>query len=80
MIPATMALAIPDPACPDLDPTVPIDDWFVTGYWRIIWLVPVVVAIIHSIVLICCFNHETPVYLNEMGREEEMLIVLKKFY
>lgn len=27
-----------------------------------------------------CFRHETPIFLQEHGREEELLVVMKKFY
>ena len=85
-IPSLMALAIPTPQylggecteiqCVCLDK----DEWIINGYWRIFWLVPAGIAVIHSILLIFCFNHETPVYLREKGEDEKLLMVMKKFY
>jgi len=73
IIPSTMALAIPQP------PTDK-DDWWINWYWRVIWLVPVAIAIVHSCLLLFCFRHETPVHLRVQGNEQELLRVMKKFY
>lgn len=73
-IPSTMALAIP--LCTPENK----DEFMNTQFWRIIWLVPAVVAVIHSIILQFFFNHETPVYLREKGDEAGLLLVMNKFY
>ena len=59
---------------------MPADDFYVTQYFRIIWSVPLVIALIQVILLSTVFSNETPVYLREQGREEELLVVMKKFY
>ena len=69
-----MALAIPSP--PDS-----VDDWWVSGYWRVIWLAPAGLAVIHSILLMVWFNHESPVTLLEKGADrKELEAVMGKFY
>lgn len=72
-IPAFMALAIP---APPEDP----DDWWINFYWRIIWLVPIGIAVVHTALILFCFNHETPVYLYEHGEMEKLNKVMLKFY
>ena len=74
-LPGTMALAYPDSFS-----DVSKDDFYVTTYWRIIWLLPLFVSALQMLLLSTCFRHETPVYLQEKGREEELLVVMKKFY
>ena len=68
-----MALTIPSPA------TDPSDFW-IKSWWRVIWLVPALVAILHIILLRFCFNHETPVYYCDHNQENKLLEVLEKFY
>ena len=58
-IPVTMGLAIPD--CNGDNK----DDFLIASYWRIIWLVPASVAVVHSLLLLFCFRNETPVYYLE---------------
>ena len=72
-IPSTMALAIPQP--PEDK-----DDWLISGYWRIIWLVPAGFAVLHSLLLFSCFNHETPEHYAKQGKEKELEDVMRKFY
>ena len=59
-IPSTMALGIPI-TCTAADK----EDFMITGYWRVIWLVPAVIAVLHSLLIMFCFNHESPVWLME---------------
>ena len=48
------------------------DDFYVIGYWRVIWTLPILVSIIQVLLLATVFNYETPVYLHEQGRHEEL--------
>ena len=73
-IPSTMALAVP--IC---DATTK-DEFMITQFWRVIWIVPAVVAVIHSLLLLFCFNHETPVHLREHNDETALLKVMNRFY
>ena len=75
-LPSTMALAYPS----DLKTTGEKGDFYVEQYWRIIWCLPILCAVVQVILMGTCFRHESPVYLNEQGREEELLVVMKKLY
>ena len=68
-----MALAIPNPPKDK-------EDWYVYFYWRIIWLAPLVIAIIQTILLLTCYNHETPVHLLERGETKKLGKVMRKIY
>ena len=57
-LPSTMALMIPSPA---LDP----EDFWIKSWWRYIWAVPALAAALQNCLLLCCFNHDTPVYYCE---------------
>lgn len=59
-IPSTMALLIP--SCNGGSNK---ENFYIAQYWRIIWLVPAALAVVHSLLLLFCFSFETPVYLNE---------------
>ena len=59
---------------------IALDDFYVTTYWRIIWCLPILVSALQILLLSTCFRHETPTFLQEKGREEELLVVMKKFY
>jgi len=56
------------------------DDFYVDSYFRYIWTLPFVVSALQVTLLLTCFKNETPVYLKEKGRDEELLTVMKKFY
>ena len=78
MVPSLFSLAIPaDPkAALELNP----DDFLVTGYWRFIWLVSAGFAALQILLLVTCFNYETPVDLLKNGEEEKLQILFKKMY
>ncbi len=59
-IPGTFALKYPQ-SFADL----PDDDFYVSQYFRIIWSVPLFIALIQVILLMTVFKNETPVYLHE---------------
>lgn len=73
-LPPLMALAYPL----KIDETT--DDFYLNTYWRIIWCLPILVSAIQLLLITCFFRHETPIFLQEQGREEELLVVMKKFY
>ena len=35
----------------------------ITNYWRFLFLVPILIAILQSLSILVFFNHETPMYL-----------------
>ena len=49
-------------------------------YWRIIWCLPLFCTVVQIIMMGLFFRHESPVFLHEKGREEELLTVMKKYY
>ena len=59
MLPSLMSLAIPgDPVAQLLiDP----NDFMITGYWRIIWLVGASLVLVQMALLATVFNYESPV-------------------
>lgn len=76
-LPSTFALAYPSKI--ELA-QLPKDDFYISQYFRIIWSMPLVVSAIQILLLTTVFHNETPVYLKEQGRDEELLVVMKKFY
>ena len=49
-------------------------------YFRVIWAVPLLIAVIQTLLMMTCFRNESPVYLKEHGMEDELLNVFKKWY
>ena len=49
-------------------------------YWRIVWSTPLIISAVMVLMLATCFRHETPIYLQENDRKEEMKAVMKKLY
>lgn len=42
---------------------------FVTdNYWRVIFFIPIVIAIIQTLLIMTVFNYETPKYLKQNGK------------
>lgn len=41
---------------------------------------PIVIAVAQITLLMVCYRHETPIYLKQQGREEELQKVLEFFY
>ena len=74
-IPGTFALAYPKDV-----KTTNEEDFYVNQYFRIIWAMPLFIALIQMLLISTVFKNETPVYLKEKGMEEELLTVMKKFY
>ena len=67
ILPSALALHYPR------EITVEMRDSFeVQWYWRIIWSTPILISILQVTFLMCCYRHETPIYLKEKGREEEL--------
>ena len=58
-IPAVLSIALP------VDPVAAYkenpNNFFVTEYWRVIWLVPAFLALVQSVLLLTCFRFETPI-------------------
>jgi len=76
-LPSTLALAYPE----DIkDVTYDGPDFYVNQYFRIIWATPLVISLIQVLLMMTCFRNESPVYLAEQGRQDEITAVFKKWY
>ena len=45
------------------------DDFYINEYWRVIWAVPAIIAILHTMLLLFCFRFETPFDLKQAGKD-----------
>ena len=72
-----MALAYPKDIATSSDSD---DKFYIEQYFRIIWAVPVIIAVVQSLLLSTCFANESPVYLKEKNMEDELRRVMGKFY
>jgi len=59
MLPSLMSLAIPGDPVADL--LVNPDNFYVTGYWRVIWLVGAFLVLVQMALLATVYNYESPV-------------------
>lgn len=41
------------------------DDFMVLGYWRVMFALPIVFAIIQSLLLLTVFNYDTPKFMKQ---------------
>lgn len=76
LVPSLLALAVPA----DLNPTLDSYDFYVNTYWRISWLVAVVLAFIQLILIQFVFKWDTPEFLKETGKTQELNEVMNKIY
>lgn len=56
------------------------DNWYVNYYWHIMFALPIVCAVLQMLLFSTCFKYETPIFLAEKGRNEELREVLSKIY
>lgn len=49
-------------------------------YWRVLFAVPVGIAVVQSILLFTAFNFETPKFLKMNGRKAELNAIMGKIY
>lgn len=52
----------------------------VETYWRIIWAIPSVIAIIQSVLVLTIFNYDTPYELKKEGQSEKLYELMHKIY
>ena len=78
MFPSCFSLAIP------ADPVEALknnpNDFLVTGYWRVIWGVAGGFAALQILLLVTCFNYETPVDLLNHGEDQKLDELFRKMY
>lgn len=72
-IPGTFALYYPRHA-------YQYDKFDTDQYYRIIWSSALVVSALQWLLMGCVFRQETPVFLKQKGKEEELLTLMKKYY
>lgn len=49
-------------------------------YWRLLFALPIALAVIQSLLLLFVFNYETPKFLKQQGREAELSTIMGKIY
>ena len=76
-IPCTFALAYPTDISNE---DYPQYDFWTQQYFRITWSVPLLISFVQVLLITCVFRNESPVYLKEQNREEEIVRVFNKFY
>lgn len=57
-----------------------MNDWLVSSYWRVILLVPAVIAALQSLMLITCFNFGTPTEMKKEGDHQRLLHLMRRIY
>jgi MFS family permease len=70
------ALGLPLPETSDDLPSNFIND----NYWRVVFAIPVGMALIQSILLLTTFNYETPKFLKARKREDELEKLMLRIY
>lgn len=76
-MPSTLALAYPTEIT---KASYAQHDFYTDQYFRIIWSLPLVIAAIQLLMILTVFRNESPVFLKDHGRDEELLAVFKKLY
>jgi hypothetical protein len=56
------------------------DTFLQTGYWRVLFALPIGFSAIQSILLFTVFNYETPKFLKQCGRSAELNTIMGKIY
>ncbi len=49
-------------------------------YWRVMFAIPIVIALVQTILLFTAFNYETPKFLKMNGRKGELNVIMGKIY
>ena len=78
MFPSCFSLAIP--ANPVTALEINPNDFLVTGYWRVIWGVAGCFAALQILLLVTCFNYETPVDLLNNQEDQKLDELFRKMY
>jgi len=81
-------LGIPFPDCIDGDKNFQCKDNSVRysvgfvgdQYWRVLFAIPIGIAILQSVLLFTAFNYETPKFLKMNGRKAELNLIMGRIY
>lgn len=49
-------------------------------YWRILFAIPIMIAVIQSLLILLVFNYETPKFLKQQGRKAELNALMGRIY
>ncbi len=60
--------------------TLPVNSFWVTGYWRVIIGLPVVFAFFQVALMLTVFRYDTPVALKQRGDYDRLTALLSKIY
>jgi len=77
LLAAIMGLPLPE-VVPGYDPNN--DSFVMQQYWRVVITLPILLAILQSVLLATVFNYETPRYLLQNNRLAELTAVMGKLY
>jgi MFS family permease len=69
-------LGIPLPSENDLEKS----DFIKYEYWRVLFALPIVFAIVQEVLLFTVFNYETPKYLKQIGKKDELQAIMNRIY
>ena len=78
MVPSCFSVAIPEDPVNELK--LNPNNFMITGYWRIIWLIAAVITLIQIVFLSTCFDYETPIDLLRNDKHQKLDKLLKKMY
>jgi len=68
-------------AIPSQDPSTDEDaSFYYLEYWRIVWGLPILLAILQSSLLFTLFRYDTPFYLKKRGEFEPLTELMRKIY
>ena len=61
-------LGLPVPEDPEDGEIVTINSFWVQNYWRVVWSIPIFLALLQSTLLFLVFKYDTPFKLKKMGQ------------
>jgi MFS family permease len=61
-------LGLPVPEDPEDGEIVTINSFWVQNYWRVVWSIPIFLALLQSTLLFFVFKYDTPFKLKKMGQ------------
>ena len=74
LVPSLLAFYIPH------DPVNHVDYFSIQNYWRVIFLLPVLISAIQMIWIWCYFNFETPLTLTHNKENYKLVTLIGKMY
>ena len=78
LVAALFALAIPNPDAFPLDKADA--DFYITGYWRVMWGFPIIMAVIQSGLMLVVFRYDTPLALKQRQDWDNLAALMSKIY